>query len=94
MARFRPISSAEALAAVAGPGGLLQESAGERWSRTGEGEGGLIGIESVVVRDNHDGSVQEVRTTIVQDCNCGGMFRAWVDDNGQTQVCVFRDDMQ
>ncbi|EFX04060.1 L-asparaginase precursor [Grosmannia clavigera kw1407] len=94
MARFRPVSSAEALSAVAGPGGLLQESAGDRWGRTGEGEGGLIGIESVVVRDKRDGAVLEVRSSIIQDCNCGGMFRAWIDDDGQTQVRVFRDEMQ
>ncbi|KAL1902997.1 hypothetical protein Sste5346_000909 [Sporothrix stenoceras] len=91
MAQYKPLSSADALSAVAGPGGVLQKSAGDRWGLAGEGEGGLIGIECAVVEDS-DGRVQQVRTAVIQDYNCGGMFRAWIDDNGQTQVRIFRDE--
>ncbi|CAK7235358.1 hypothetical protein SCUCBS95973_009243 [Sporothrix curviconia] len=90
MAQYKPLSSAAALGAVAGPGGVLETSAGTRWGRTGEGEGGLIGIELAVVRDGD--AVRQVRTAVIQDYNCGGMFRAWVDDAGLTQVRVFRDE--
>ena len=64
---------------VAGPGGELQKSAGERWGKTGEGEGGMIGIELV----GGEGKV-------VWDFNCGGMFRAWIDVKGAEKVGVFR----
>lgn len=70
-----------ALTKMAGPGGLLQESAEDRWGKTGEGEGGIIGIELT----NGVGMV-------VSDFNCGGMFRAWIDEEGQGQMMVFRDD--
>lgn len=91
MAQYKPLSSADALSAVAGPGGVLQKSAGDRWGFAGEGEGGLIGIECAIVEDS-DGRVQQVRTAVIQDYNCGGMFRAWIDDDGQEQVRIFRDD--
>ena len=82
MARFSPsISLAEAVDAVAGPGGELQKSAGDRFGKTGEGDGGIIGIELV-------GS----RAFVVQNHNCGGMFRAWVDDAGKHKFRVFRDE--
>ncbi|KAK7993050.1 L-asparaginase [Apiospora saccharicola] len=58
-------------------GGDLQQSAGDRWGKTGEGEGGMIGIESIV----RGGSI--VSSKILQDFNCGGMFRAWIDDEGK-----------
>ncbi|KZF21151.1 L-asparaginase precursor [Xylona heveae TC161] len=74
-------SLATALAQVAGPGGELQQSAGDRWGVTGEGEGGIIGIELVSGKGK-----------IAMDMNCGGMFRAWVDDEGVAQIRVFRDD--
>ncbi|KJR84662.1 L-asparaginase [Sporothrix schenckii 1099-18] len=90
MAQYKPLSLASALSAVAGPGGLLQQSAGDRWGRAGEGEGGIIGVESVVVHDDR-GHVREVRTAVIQDYNSGGMFRAWVDDAGEVQVRIFRD---
>ena len=90
MAQYKPVSSASALGAVAGPGGVLQNSAGTRWGRTGEGEGGLIGIELALVR--HGGELCQVRTAIIQDYNCGGMFRTWIDDAGQAQVRIFRDE--
>ncbi|KAJ9144265.1 N-terminal nucleophile aminohydrolase [Pleurostoma richardsiae] len=91
IARFKPASSAEALAQVAGPGGELQRSAGSRWRKTGEGEGGLIGIESVVVRDA-EGNVMEKRHEVLQNYNCGGMFRAWIDEEGKAVVRIWRDE--
>ncbi|EXJ89172.1 hypothetical protein A1O3_02236 [Capronia epimyces CBS 606.96] len=48
MCRFSAATSlSEAVTAVAGPGGELQSSAGNRWDRTFEGQGGIIGIELV-----------------------------------------------
>ncbi|KAK4237160.1 hypothetical protein C8A03DRAFT_16258 [Achaetomium macrosporum] len=91
VARFAKDTSAVALSKVTGPGGELQRSAGERWGRTGEGEGGMIGIECVVVRDA-DGNVVETRSELLQDYNCGGMFRAWVDERGVAFARVFRQD--
>ncbi|KAL2257697.1 hypothetical protein VTK26DRAFT_9299 [Humicola hyalothermophila] len=91
IARFGGMSSAIALNQVAGPGGELERSAGDRWGRTGEGEGGMIGIECIVVR-NDEGNVVEVRSEILQDFNCGGMFRAWVDEKGVAFARVFRED--
>lgn len=93
MARFGGLSSAAALSKVTGPGGELQRSAGDRWGKTGEGEGGMIGIECVVVRDAL-GNVAETRSEILQDYNCGGMFRAWVDENGVAFARVFRGDQE
>ncbi|KAF2452830.1 nucleophile aminohydrolase [Lineolata rhizophorae] len=69
------------LSRMTGPEGELQKSAGDRWDRTGEGEGGMIGIEFV------DG-----RGKIAMDFNCGGMFRAWVDDDGVDRCMVFREE--
>ncbi|KAF2171572.1 hypothetical protein M409DRAFT_63796 [Zasmidium cellare ATCC 36951] len=69
-----------AVQAVAGPHGQLQHSAGDRWKKTGEGEGGIIGIELV------DGEGK-----IVFDFNCGGMFHAWVDDEGKGRFELFQD---
>lgn len=86
IARWKPVSSATALTEVTGPGGELQRSAGDRWMVTGEGEGGMIGVEAVLVRDE-DGRVLETRSEVLQDHNCPGMFRAWVDDEDRA---VFR----
>ncbi|KAK7932713.1 L-asparaginase precursor [Apiospora marii] len=93
MARWAAIPAAEALRRVAGRGGDLQQSAGNRWGKTGEGEGGMIGIESVVrvvedeeQADDHQrgsGGSIVVSSQILQDFNCGGMFRAWIDDEGK-----------
>ncbi|KAM6520520.1 hypothetical protein FSOLCH5_005311 [Fusarium solani] len=88
MARWKPESGVKAIAHVAGRGGELEKSAGDRWGRTGEGEGGIIGIESVVVRDSN-GRVIDTRSEVLMDFNCGGMFRAWIDDEGKPQVGVF-----
>ncbi|MCJ1304960.1 hypothetical protein MMC08_007773 [Hypocenomyce scalaris] len=81
IARFSPCRSlSSAVTQIAGLGGELQQSAGDRWGKTGEGEGGIIGIELV----NGKGK-------IVFDFNCGGMFRTFVGDDGKEIVMVFKD---
>lgn len=70
-----------AITAVAGPHGQLQQSAGERWGKTGEGEGGIIGIE---LRDG--------RGHVAYDHDCGGMFRAWIDNDKNARFGVFQDE--
>lgn len=87
-ARWKPESCATAVTRVAGQDGELQRSAGDRWGRTGEGEGGIIGVECVVVRDEL-GRVVEARSDVLMDFNCGGMFRAWVDDAGKPVFSVW-----
>ena len=62
---------ASAVRQVVGKDGDLQKSAGDRWGVTGEGEGGMVGIEMVPRQGG--GSQGDV----VWDLNCGGMFRAW-----------------
>lgn len=80
--RFSPNRSlASSVNQIAGPGGELQRSAGDRWGETGEGEGGIIGIELV------DGTGK-----VIFDFNCGGMFRCWVDDHDRERVMVFKDE--
>ena len=74
-------SLASAVNQIAGPGGELEQSAGDRWGKTGEGEGGIIGIELIDGKGN-----------IVFDFNCGGMFRCWVDNRGKERVMVFKDE--
>ncbi|KAG8167752.1 hypothetical protein KVR01_003441 [Diaporthe batatas] len=90
IARWGGKSCAQALTAVTGPGGQLQQSAGDRWMITGEGEGGMIGIESIVVRDAQ-GNIVEARNSIIQDHNCPGMFRAWADDDDKAVFQVWHD---
>lgn len=83
LARFSqgmPVSMQTAVSLMAGPGGELQRSAGVHWGKTGEGEGGIIGIELI----GNTG-------TIVFDFN-RAMFRAWIDDHGKAQCMVFKDD--
>ncbi|KAI5203380.1 N-terminal nucleophile aminohydrolase [Aureobasidium subglaciale] len=72
---------ATSVSRVAGPNGILQQSAEDRWKKTGEGEGGIIGIE-----------LCRGEGIVVADFNCGGMFRAWVDDNGEEQMMVFKEE--
>lgn len=79
-ARFANVPLAQAVTSVAGTGGELQRSAGDRWHKTGEGEGGIIGIEFV------DG-----RGRPLFDFNCGGLFRAWIDDAGKEHAMVFKE---
>ncbi|KAL8940188.1 MAG: hypothetical protein Q9216_002939 [Gyalolechia sp. 2 TL-2023] len=82
IARFSPHHTlTSAVREVAGPGGELQRSAGDRWGTTGEGEGGIIGIELV------DGVGR-----IVAGFNCGGMFRTWIDGSGAERVMVFQEE--
>ena len=96
MCRFSSIPLQEAVTAIAGLGGILQESAGDRWMKTGEGQGGIIGIElseEVCI----DGTVSQPSAEIVFDFNCGGMWRAlYVTDpaTGEetSMVRVFRED--
>ena len=75
------MSLAAAITKIVGLDGEMQKSAGDRWARTGEGEGGIIGIE--LLADN---------ATFVSDFNCGGMFRAWIDDDGEQRLMVFRNE--
>ncbi|KAK5110013.1 hypothetical protein LTR62_006380 [Meristemomyces frigidus] len=75
------VSLQNTVTAVAGPHGTLQQSADDRWHKTGEGEGGIIGIE---LRDGVG--------HIVADFNCGGMFRTWVDGQGRGRMAVFREE--
>jgi L-asparaginase len=72
IARWGGVPATEALRRIAGSGGELQKSAGNRWGKNGEGEGGMIGLESVVVRGG-GGEIVETRGEILQDFNCGGM---------------------
>ena len=81
IARWSDRSLASSVQEIAGVGGELQRSAGDRWGITGEGEGGIIGIELV----NGVGKT-------VFDFNCGGMFRAWTDDKGRERMMVFREE--
>jgi L-asparaginase len=83
MSRFSManIPLAAAVSRIAGPGGELVKSAGDRWGKTGEGEGGIIGIELV-----------GTKSSVVWDFNCGGMFRAWIDDVGKHKFMVFTED--
>ena len=78
---------------VAGPGGLLQRSAGDRWKKgTFEGEGGMIGIEFKAYGDEEgeEGFVRQGQVAWV--FNCSGMWRAWVDEGGESRVRVFADE--
>ena len=69
----------DAVSWMIGPGGELQKSAGDRWGKTGEGVGGMIGIE-----------FRNGKGEIVFDFN-RGMFRAWVDEDGKEHAKVFKD---
>ncbi|KAM0245854.1 hypothetical protein ACHAQJ_010438 [Trichoderma viride] len=88
IARYKSVRSSQALSEVAGPGGELQKSAGDRWKRTGEGEGGMIGIECALIRDQ-GGNAVGVRSEVLMDYNCGGMWRAWIDDEGRAVMSVW-----
>ena len=82
LVRFSPnYSLTSAVNQIAGSGGELERSAEDRWGETGEGKGGIIGIELV------DGMGK-----IAFDFNCSGMFRCWVDDEGKERVMVFKDE--
>lgn len=86
MCRFSPTSLGQAVANVAGYDGELQRSAGDRWGQTGEGEGGIIGIEAVSGKK---------RGHLVAEFNCGGMWRAWIDEkSGEARVMVFKEEYE
>lgn len=87
-AQWKPETGADALSGVAGPKGELQRSAGDRFGKTGEGEGGMIGIESFVLRDA-DERIVGTGSEILMDYNCGGMYRAWVDDNDKVVMSIW-----
>jgi L-asparaginase len=92
IARYRgpkKCSLQEALSEVTGPGGELVKSAGDRWRKTGEGEGGIIGIELTIVTDAN-GEKKSTTSHIVDDYNCGGMFRAAVDKHGKAVMRVWK----
>ncbi|KIY01576.1 uncharacterized protein Z520_03128 [Fonsecaea multimorphosa CBS 102226] len=85
------VSLAEAVKLVTGPGGELQRSAGDRWGRTGEGQGGIIGIEVIDEQDEEapleawtdslekQAVSKKKRGRVVSDFNCGGLFRAYYE---------------
>ncbi|KAA8644303.1 hypothetical protein EYZ11_008343 [Aspergillus tanneri] len=92
MARFSGLTLADAVSAVAGHGGELQRSAGPRWG-SGEGQGGIIGIEVEVDHTSVE-KERQGRGRVVFDFNCGGMWRAWIDEmNGEDveKVMVFQE---
>ncbi|KAG4032570.1 hypothetical protein MFRU_006g00410 [Monilinia fructicola] len=90
IARYRPNTSLQAaITEITGPGGELVKSAGDRWKKTGEGEGGIIGIELEVVVDKHGRKIDAV-SHVVADYNCGGMFRAAINENGKAVMRVWR----
>lgn len=102
MLRFSPSNKAvdlgKAVTAVAGPDGELQQSAGKRWNKTGEGQGGLIGIEAELALGGYHKGDGLKKGKVVFDFNCGGMFRAWMEDDAhgddRERVMVFRDEYQ
>ncbi|KAL4932826.1 isoaspartyl peptidase/L-asparaginase [Aspergillus undulatus] len=95
----KKVSLEKAVSAIAGADGELQRSAGIRWGKTSEGQGGIIGIEAEVDDDDTEESGWDLRRgKVVFDFNCGGMFRAWVDEGPDgrdvEQVMVFREAYQ
>lgn len=67
------------------------KSAGNRWRRTGEGEGGIIGIELTLVVDAN-GNKKSAISNVVDDYNCGGMSRATVNTRGKAVMRVWKPD--
>lgn len=91
IAQWKPETAARAVALVAGPDGELQQSAGNRWDKTGEGEGGLIGIENMMVH-NESGDVVETRSEILMNYNCAGMYRAWINDERLAMMSIWSNN--
>ncbi|KAI0399768.1 L-asparaginase precursor [Xylaria palmicola] len=91
IARWAGVSSSDAVRRIAGRGGELETSAGSRWGKTGEGEGGMIGIECAIAVDR-SGAVLYSRSEILQDHNCAGMFRAWIGDDGLPEMKIWHED--
>ncbi|KAI1423158.1 L-asparaginase precursor [Xylaria sp. FL1777] len=91
IARWAGLSASDAVNRIAGRGGELEKSAGLRWGKTGEGEGGIIGIECAIAVDK-SGAVLYSRSEILQDHNCAGMFRAWIGDDGVAEMKIWHED--
>jgi L-asparaginase len=91
IARYRGCSLQAAVTEVSGPGGELVKSAGDRWRKTGEGEGGIIGIELALTMDEDMEEVKSAKTDIVYDFNCGGMFGAAVGTDGKAVMRVWKE---
>jgi len=100
ISRFSPrqVPLSDAVKLIAGPNGELQKSAASRWGRTGEGQGGIIGIEVTDTEahgSNHSSGGKRGRA--VFDFNCGGLFRAYYEDSQGAggkevpRVAVFRE---
>ncbi|KAF4632976.1 hypothetical protein G7Y89_g5145 [Cudoniella acicularis] len=95
IARYRGSKSSQktslqdAITEISGPGGEMVKSAGDRWRKTGEGEAGIIGLELTVVVDEH-GNMKSASSEIVDDYNCGGMYRAAIDKNGKAVMRVWK----
>ncbi|EEQ32138.1 hypothetical protein McanMca71_005473 [Microsporum canis] len=90
-------SLSDAITAIAGPGGELQRSAGPRWGKTGEGSGGIIGIEAEVRLDADKIQNEEpIKGKAVFDFNSGGMLRAWTEEDANgvlmERMMAFRDE--
>ena len=86
----------DAVRAIVGPNGLLQRSAKERWGKTGEGQGGIIGIEVI---DEPGPESEKKSGRAVFDFNCNGMFRAYYEVDEATgqekpKVMVFREEYE
>ncbi|KAF4471341.1 hypothetical protein FALBO_1744 [Fusarium albosuccineum] len=96
MVRFGNADLGEALTAVAGPGGELQSCAGNRWQITGEGRGGMIGIEAEVPIQGLRRVDELGKGKLVYDFNGPSLWRGWIEtgDNDQVEakVMVFRDE--
>lgn len=84
------LSLQSALTQITGRNGELQKSAGDRWQNTGEGEGGVIGIELKLVQ-NANGEVKSATSECLDEFNCGGMFRATVNKHGKAVMRVWRE---
>jgi L-asparaginase len=68
--------------------------------KTGEGQGGLIGIEAEMPIEDQSCNSCEIeaglrRGRVVSDFNCGGMYRAWIEETpagDKERVMIFRDE--
>jgi L-asparaginase len=89
MNAHKKTSLQDALTSITGPDGDLENSAGPRWKKTGEGEGGMIGIELIIITDEN-GERKSATSHIVDDYNCTGMFRAAVNKNGKAVCRIWR----
>ena len=58
------------------PGSEMQRAVGHRWGQ-GDGEGGIIWLDE--------------KGMVVMTTNCEGMFRGYIDKDGQPRVGVFSD---